>query len=76
MTPTLEFPENAFGSHLAFEVLDGPFDALVAYLDFQGLALNCFAGITHGERPDMTDLAPRARQILHSLALQRHKKRV
>ena len=48
MTPPLELAKDAFASHLALEMFDGPLDALVADLDFEGSTLNGFTGNRQG----------------------------
>ncbi len=50
MTATLELAENTLRGHFALEVFDSALDALVADLDLESLALNCFARISQGSR--------------------------
>jgi hypothetical protein len=38
----LELAQDALGSELSLEVLDGALDPLVANNDLEGLTLNCF----------------------------------
>jgi hypothetical protein len=40
VAPPLELSQDAFGSHLALEVLDGSLDAFVADSDLEGLTLD------------------------------------
>ena len=46
----LELAQDAFGCHLALEMLDCALDAFVADLDFEGLTLDGFARISQGPR--------------------------
>ena len=43
MAAALQFPENAFGGHLAFEVLDRTLESTITHVNFNRFTLYCFA---------------------------------
>ena len=45
---SLQLAQNAFGCHLALQVLDGALDAFVADLHFERLTLNGICGVRQG----------------------------